>query len=110
MVFFINGDKAEKKIPEEVKLYLRIKEKTISDTIQFNGDFEQAVEQIIKGFDNYKLNMIFQRDQELNKTISTSVRNICRKICVHLFSLYKRRLILLTKWIVTIMRMIFLNV
>ena len=73
------SEKAKKKIPEEVKLYLRIKEKTISDTIQFNGDFEQAVEQIIKGFDNYKLNMIFQRDKELNKTVSNSVRNICRK-------------------------------
>ena len=73
------SDNTEKEIPEEVKLYLRIKEKTISDTIQFNGDFEQAVEQIIKGFDNYKLNMIFQRDQELYKTVSNTVRNICGK-------------------------------
>lgn len=74
-----SDDNTEKKVPEEVKLYLRIKEKTISDTIQFNGDFEQAVEQIIKGFDNYKLNMIFQRDQELYKTVSNTVRNICGK-------------------------------
>lgn len=73
------NDNTEKKIPEEVKLYLRIKEKTISDTIQFNGDFEQAVEQIIKGYDNYKLNMIFQRNQELYKTVSNTVRNICGK-------------------------------
>lgn len=73
------SDNTEKKVPEEVKLYLRIKEKTISDTIQFNGDFEQAVEQIIKEFDNYKLNMIFQRDQELYKTVSNTVRNICGK-------------------------------
>lgn len=73
------SDNIEKKVLEEVKLYLRIKEKTISDTIQFNGDFEQAVEQIIKGFDNYKLNMIFQRDQELYKTVSNTVRNICGK-------------------------------
>lgn len=73
------SDNTEKNVPEEVKLYLRIKEKTISDTIQFNGDFEQAVEQIIKEFDNYKLNMIFQRDQELYKTVSNTVRNICGK-------------------------------
>lgn len=73
------SDNTEKKVPEEVKLYLRIKEKTISDTIQFNGDFEQAVEQIIKGFDNYKLNLMFQRDQELYKTVSNIVRNICGK-------------------------------
>ena len=73
------SDNTEKKVPEEVKLYLRIKEKTISDTIQFNGDFEQAVEQIIKGFDNYKLNMIFQRNQELYKMVSNTVRNICGK-------------------------------
>lgn len=73
------SDNTEKKVPEEAKLYLRIKEKTISDTIQFNGDFEQAVEQIIKEFDNYKLNMIFQRDQELYKTVSNTVRNICGK-------------------------------
>lgn len=73
------SDNTEKKVPEEAKRYLRIKEKTISDTIQFNGDFEQAVEQIIKEFDNYKLNMIFQRDQELYKTVSNTVRNICGK-------------------------------
>lgn len=66
-------------IPEDVKLYLRIKEKTISDTIQFNGDFEQAIEQIIKGFDNYKLNMVFKRNQELYKMVSNTVRNICGK-------------------------------
>lgn len=73
------SDNTEKEVPEEVKLYLRIKEKTISDTIQFNGDFEQAVKKIIKGFDNYKLNMIFQRNQELYKMVSNTVRNICGK-------------------------------
>ena len=73
------SDNTEKKVPEEAKLYLRIKEKTISDTIQFNGDFEQAVKKIIKGFDNYKLNMMFQRNQELYKKVSDTVRNICGK-------------------------------
>ena len=32
----------KRQLLEDVKQYLRIKEKTISDTIQFNGDFEQA--------------------------------------------------------------------
>jgi hypothetical protein len=69
----------KRQLLEDVKQYLRIKEKTISDTIQFNGDFEQAINQIIKGFNNSILDKIFQRNQKLNKIVSEYVNDICRK-------------------------------
>ena len=71
--------KQEIKVPEEVKKYLRIKEKTISDTIQFNSDYEQAVIQIIREFDNCKLNNIFERNEEEYRNLSGIVCNICKK-------------------------------
>lgn len=72
------NDKVE--IPlKDVKQYLRIKEKTISDTIQFSGDFDQAVNHIIEEFENSKLNKIFKHNQELNKIVSNIVINRCFK-------------------------------
>lgn len=73
------NDEVKKQLSEDVKQYLRIKEKTISDTIQFNGDFELAINQIIKGFNNSKLDKIFQHNQELNKMVSEYVSDICCK-------------------------------
>lgn len=67
------------KVSEDVKKYLRIKEKTVSDTIQFSGDLEQAIEHIIKEFNNYKLNMLCERKQVLYKDLTAVVRNTCRK-------------------------------
>lgn len=73
------NDKVEIPLKEDVKQYLRIKEKTISDTIQFSGDFDQAVNHIIDGFENSKLKIIFQHNQELNKIVSDIVINRCFK-------------------------------
>lgn len=67
------------KISEDVKKYLRIKEKTVSDTIQFSGDLQQAIEHIIKEFNNYKLNMLCEGKQGLYKDLTAVVRNTCRK-------------------------------
>lgn len=64
-------------IPEDVKQYLLIKEKTIGDTIQFYGNFEQAIKDIIKDFDNNTLDKLFQSNQDLYKNISELVRDRC---------------------------------
>lgn len=75
-----NKDEAkyEKEIvPEEINSYLRIKEKTISDTIQFNGNVEFAIKQIINQFDNQKLNMLFNDNEQLYNNVSQMVKNIC---------------------------------
>ncbi len=46
------------KIPDEKTImYLKAKEKTISDTISFNGDFKSAIKVIINSFGNDTLNM-----------------------------------------------------
>ncbi len=80
---FVNADHERKSynqeniIPEDVKQYLLIKEKTIGDTIQFYGNFEQAIKDIIKEFDNNTLDKIFQSNQNLYKNISELVRDSC---------------------------------
>lgn len=73
------SDIEEKRISEDATKYLRIKEKTISDTIQFHGNIEQAIRQIIKEFDNYKLNMMFKENQELYSSVYRTVANSGRK-------------------------------
>lgn len=47
---------------EEQKKYLRIKEKTISDTIQFEGDVNEAVENIVELFADSRFDAIFTTD------------------------------------------------
>ncbi len=43
--------------------YLKIKEKTISDTVQFNGDVRSAIKNIIYQFDNPMLNIFLREDR-----------------------------------------------
>lgn len=74
-------DKSENEkeiISEEINKYLHIKEKTISDTIQFNGDVGLAIKQIIKEFGNEKLSSLFQK----NKTLYNSVSHVVKEICM----------------------------
>ena len=65
-------------IPEDVKLYRRIKEKTISDTLQFRGNINQAIKQIIREFNNAKLNMLFEQNDELYNNVRCKVITHCR--------------------------------
>ena len=65
-------------IPEDVKLYRRIKEKTISDTLQFRGNIYQAIKQIIREFNNAKLNMLFEQNDELYNNVRRKVITHCR--------------------------------
>ena len=79
-VYNRNKDGIEKiEIPEDIKLYLRIKEKTIRDTIQFNTCIAQAISKIIKGFNNKKLNVLFEQKQGLYNSVCDMVIKYCRK-------------------------------
>ena len=55
-IFKDKSKKKEKVYTAETLEYLKTKEKTISDTIAFSGDFEEAIKQIIRSFKNGKLN------------------------------------------------------
>lgn len=71
--------KHEKEIvSEEINSYLRIKEKTIGDTIQFSGNIELAIKKIIKEFNNQKLNILFNKNEELYNNVTRMVENICK--------------------------------
>lgn len=62
-------------ITEEKNKYLHIKEKTISDTIQFNGDVALAIKQIIKEFGNEKLTNLFEKNETLYSSVSHAVKD-----------------------------------
>lgn len=55
-----NSDEEDntKNIPENIQKYLRIKEKTVSDTICFESNYYEAVKNIVGTFDNKKINEI----------------------------------------------------
>ena len=47
---------------EETKAYLKTKEKTISDTIKFEGNYSEAIQNIIRSFENGKLSVFLAED------------------------------------------------
>jgi len=74
------GDEENKKsIPEDVQRYLRIKEKTISDTICFESDYCEAVKNIVNTFDNETLREIIERDAEVIEKLASMVKGQCHK-------------------------------
>lgn len=72
-----NQEEKKQNVSEDMKQYLQIKEKTVSDTIQFSGNTKKAVEEIIKGFDNARINSIINDDAL--KKISQVVSSTCKK-------------------------------
>lgn len=66
-------------IPEVVQKYLKIKEKTISDTICFESDYHDAVKNIVDTFDNERLKEIIGRDEEEIEELVSMVRGQCHK-------------------------------
>jgi hypothetical protein len=75
-----NKQKTEDKkpeVPEDIKKYLRIKEKTVGDTIQFVGDSAKAIGEIIEGYENELLNRIINKD--IVKELSDIVNKVCNK-------------------------------
>lgn len=72
-----NKEDNKNDVAENVLKYLRIKEKTISDTICFDGDYFNAVKNIIVSFDNQKLQEII--DNDVIKEIASVVKGSCYK-------------------------------
>ena len=55
----VNINRADKNAyTDDTKKYLTIKEKTVSDTIRFDGDYEGAIRNIIRSFENEVLNSL----------------------------------------------------
>lgn len=71
----------EKSVPEDVQVqkYLRIKEKTISDTIYFESDYCEAVKNIIGIFSNEKLQTMVDKDENIIEELVSIIRGYCHK-------------------------------
>ncbi|MCI9263699.1 MAG: hypothetical protein HFF06_03920 [Oscillospiraceae bacterium] len=55
---------------KDTKIYLAVKEKTVSDTILFRGDIGKAIADLIRSFDNEALNM-FADEAQVDRIITT---------------------------------------
>lgn len=69
----------KKSVSEKVQKYLKIKEKTISDTIHFESDYCEAVRNIVNGFDNEKLRKMIENDTTVIKKLASLVEGECHK-------------------------------
>ena len=58
---------------EETKAYLKTKEKTISDTIKYEGNYSEAIQSIVRSFENEKLNAFLT--EESIKELTEILRN-----------------------------------
>lgn len=76
-----NSDKEDdsKNIPENIQKYLRIKEKTVSDTICFENNYYEAVKNIVGTFDNKIINEIINENTEVIEELASLVRGVCHK-------------------------------
>lgn len=69
----------KKCIPEDVQKYLRIKEKTISDTISFESDYCEAIKNIVNIFNNEILKEIIVEDKDGIEKLASMVKGQCNK-------------------------------
>ena len=76
-----NSDKEDnpKSIPENIQKYLRIKEKTISDTICFESNYYEAVKKIVATFNNKIINKIIDENIDVIEELASMVRGECHK-------------------------------
>lgn len=72
-------EKTGESISECVQNYLKIKEKTISDTIYFESDYCEAVKNIVHTFNNPKLQEIVGDDAEQIEGLAAMVKGSCHK-------------------------------
>lgn len=72
-------EKTGESISECVQNYLKIKEKTISDTIYFESDYCEAVKNIVHTFNNPKLQEIVGDDAEQIEGLAAMVKRSCHK-------------------------------
>ena len=66
-------------VPENVQKYLKIKEKTISDTIYFENDYCEAVKNIINNFQSEKLREIIGNDTAEIENLASMVKGLCHR-------------------------------
>lgn len=82
-LFLENNTKEDKEnsVPEDVQVqkYLRIKEKTISDTIYFESDYCEAVKNIIGIFSNEKLQTMVDKDENIIEELVSMIRGYCHQ-------------------------------
>ena len=93
-LFLENNTKEDKgnSVPEDVQVqkYLRIKEKTISDTIYFESDYCEAVKNIIGIFSNEKLQTMVDKDENIIEELVSMIRGYCHKnFCTFIFATQK---------------------
>ncbi len=71
----------ESSTPEDMQAqkYLRIKEKTISDTIYFESDYYEAVKNIVDIFSNRKLQAMIEKNKNIIEEIASMVKCCCCK-------------------------------
>lgn len=72
-------EKNKNSISEGVQNYLKIKEKTISDTIYFESDYFEAVKSIVDTFDNPKMQEIIGDNTKQIEGLAYVVKGSCRK-------------------------------
>ncbi len=68
-----------KRVPENIQRYLRIKEKTVGDTICFENNYHEAVINIVDTFDNKKIKEIMDEDINVAEELASMVRGECHK-------------------------------
>lgn len=73
----------------EKERYIRSKEKTISDTIQFDNDIEQVVETIARDFNNKVINHLFNNKDFLETVINCVQDELSSNLRNFIFSLQK---------------------
>lgn len=71
----------ENSVPDDIQVqkYLRIKEKTISDTIYFESDYFEAVKNIISIFSNEKLQTMVDKDKDIIEELVSKIKGYCHK-------------------------------
>ena len=72
-------EKNRNSISENVQNYLKIKEKTISDTIYFESDYCEAVKKIVDTFDNPQMQEIVGDDTKQIQGLASAVEGSCHK-------------------------------
>lgn len=87
----INGDKKEKILTQKSEQYLKIKEKTIGDTIRFNPNINNSVVSIIKTFEFKSFDSIFEDTSFIQSIVAEllfvdcynfrSLLFACQKMC-----------------------------
>lgn len=78
----------KKELTDESKEYLKVKEKTISDTIMLQNDYRKAIECIIKEFNNDKLNMYISQE-DLTKVLDLMKYRSCYNLRTFVFACQK---------------------